>query len=242
MSLLRQYQLTRIHWLHPALWSLVFALALARLTTWRVAGRAVGPGLAALAVAIQAGQLLRHSPELQANLAILRGPPDASVVSFEAYRSRALFDEVSRFIDRPKSDYRVASVGLPPAVSQWNGFHTVDAYLFSYPLDYHRRLRAVFAGELEKDEGLRTYYDAWGCRAKIFSAELGGRSQRGVEGQTRIEHLALDVPALRDLGGEYLLSRYEIGNAASLGLGELARFERPDSPWRVVLYRVPDAP
>jgi hypothetical protein len=233
----RHYQFTRIHWLHPLLWSLLFGLALARLATLRIGSRRLGTALVALAIALQAGQLLRHSPEWRANLDILRHGSESEHVSFEEFVSAELFREIARFIARPQAEYRVASVGLPPAVAQWNGFYTLDSYQYSYPLDYHRAFRRVFAGELAKDEDLRLYYDTWGCRAKIFSAELGGRSQRGT-GQTTIEDLQLDVGALRALGGEYLLSAYRIGNAAELGLTRLERFEAPASPWRVHLYGV----
>jgi len=236
-SVFRHYQFTRIHWLHPTLWSCLFAFALARFAALRWSGRPVGAAIAALAIALQAGQLLRHSSEWQANLDILRRGSASEYVSFEAFVSAELFAEIARFIARPQATYRVASVGIPPAVAQWNGFYTLDSYQFSYPLEYHRAFRRVFAGELAKDASLREYYDAWGCRAKIFSAELGGTSQRGA-GQTTIEDLRLDTAALRALGGEYLLSGYTLGNAEALGLTRLKRFEAPGSPWRVTLYRV----
>jgi hypothetical protein len=236
-SVLRHYQFTRIHWLHPLLWSWLFALALARLAALRVGSRALGAAAAALMLALQAGQLLRHSGEWRANLDILRHGSASGHVSFEAFVSAELFGEVARFIARPQAEYRVASVGIPPAVAQWNGFYSLDSYQFSYPLDYHRAFRQVFAGELAKDETRRRYYDAWGCRAKIFSAELGGTGQRGA-GQTRIEDLRLDTAALRALGGEYLLSGYILGNAETLGLTRLKQFESPGSAWRVTLYRV----
>jgi hypothetical protein len=51
-----------------------------------------------------------------------------------------------------------------------------------------------------------------------------------------VDHLEIDVPALRELGADYVLSAVEIRNHEALGLALGRRFERADSPWQVFLY------
>ena len=43
---------------------------------------------------------------------------------------------------------------------------------------------------------------------------------------------------LKALGGAYVLAAVPIDNAAANGLAPDGVFERPDSPWRIHLYRV----
>jgi hypothetical protein len=132
---------------------------------------------------------------------------------------------------------------MHPSIALYNGFFLADGYSSDYPLQYKHRFRKVIAGELAKNEAIRKYFDDWGGRCYLYSAELGKRFVLTKDHPLRkVRSLEIDTAALFDLDVRYILSAVEIGNAPSLGL-ELQRvFERDDSPWEVYLYRLKDAP
>jgi hypothetical protein len=107
----------------------------------------------------------------------------------------------------------------------------------------------VIARELEKDPLLASLFDDWGGHVDVFSSELGkvsGYSRRVYTkhaARRGVDQLELDVPALRELGADYVISAVEIRNHAALGLVLERRFERADSPWEIFLYALaPRAP
>ena len=65
---------------------------------------------------------------------------------------RNLFQEIKDHIDLPLEDYRVASIGLHPAIAQYNGFYTLDSYNNFYPLTYKYQFRKIIENELEKNK------------------------------------------------------------------------------------------
>ena len=77
--------------------------------------------------------------------------------TFQEFYAEELFQEIDQFIGLPKSSYRVASIGLHPAVSQYNGFYTLDTYNNFYPLTYKYEFRKIITKELEKSGVLRRY-------------------------------------------------------------------------------------
>ena len=69
----------------------------------------------------------------------------------------------------PVEDYRVASIGIHPAIAQYNGFYTLDTYNNFYPLSYKHEFRKIIEKELEKNKKIRNYFDAWGGRCYFFT-------------------------------------------------------------------------
>ena len=159
-------------------------------------------------------------------------------MGFRSFYSRELFNEIKAAIGRAPSSYRVASLGLPPSVSIYNGFWTIDGYIVTYPLEYKHRFRTIMAAELAKDQRVAESFDNWGCRAYIYPAELETRVNWTKDENKTIRDLQINTTALRELGAEYVLSAVEIENAEKTGLGLVRVFERPDSPWRIFLYSV----
>jgi hypothetical protein len=232
---LRVFNFHRVQWLQPPLFAVAFAAALDRIARL---GRTGSAAAAALLVAQGAFALWSTDEAAERR---------ATGLSFRAYYSPALFEEVRAEIGRPPASYRVASFGLTPAIALYNGFQVVDGFVNDYPLAYKARFRRVIAGELAESERLRGHFDGWGGHVDLLSSELGFVSGYGKTLYTKraarraVEDLDLDVDALRDLGVAYLLSAVEIRNAADLGLRLERVFERDDSPWQIFLYAVPPA-
>lgn len=154
------------------------------------------------------------------------------------FYSEELFAQIKDYIGRPVSEYRVATIGLHPAIAQYNGFYTLDTYNNFYPLKYKHQFRKIIAKELEKNEKIREYFDEWGGRCYLFTAELGKHYMFKKNSKKRIKNLELDVDAFQDLGGEYIFSAVPIDNAEENRLNLLKEFTEKSSPWKIYLYAV----
>lgn len=239
LPLLSMFQFGRFHWLHPLLWFLAFGLALDTIRRASLGDLGSGRRLAAVLLVAQGVFVVSHNEEIVGTAGILArralGRDDA-VTSYAEFYSEPLFQRIARHIGRPHSDYRTVSIGLHPAIAAYNGFHTLDFYLSRYPLAYKHRFRRIIARELDKSPRWKRYFDGWGSRCYALVAELPGYSIPKTASLT-IKDLELGTEALREMGGEYVLSAVEIENHAENGLRLDGVFEDEASPWKVWLYR-----
>lgn len=159
---------------------------------------------------------------------------DASINQFYA---KDEFQQIKDYIGRPQKDYRVASIGIHPSISQENGFYTLDGYVNSYPLSYKAKFREIIAPELAKSPTLREYYDGWGNRVYIFVAELGKNYLFDKHSTKHIKNLELNTQAFKDMGGEYIFSALPIDNAAANHLHLEKVFDDKQAAWKIYLYR-----
>ena len=86
---------------------------------------------------------------------------------------------------------------------------------------------------------LKEYYDEWGNRCYLFSAEIPG--YYNIEkGSFWYNDLKINTDALKNLGCDYILSAAYIVNAEELEL-ELLRedaFETMESYYRIYIYKL----
>lgn len=153
--------LSRFYTLYPVLWMLLLAIALSILLK-------ISRKMIFVVIAILMAQTLYASSyhEIRRHR---HGP------SLAAFYAEEQFEKISNYIGRDKAEYRVVSLGIHPAIAQYNGFYTLDGDFANYPLSYKHQFRKIIAGELEKNESLKKYYDNWGCRVYLFSSELKER-------------------------------------------------------------------
>jgi hypothetical protein len=223
MRSIKMLQFQRLNWMHAALWTVVFAVSLAIIFKSFTGSRF-------LVLALITAQLL---------IAIfaLRAEHSEQQLTIAEFYSPSLFTEIRDFIGKPQADYRVASLGIYPSIALYNGFYSADGYWVNYPLTYKHRFRRAIADELAKDPDLADYFDNWGSRCYLFSAELGRTYLYTKDsGKRRIDRLSIDTVALADLDVQYILSAVEIGNADELNLKLQRSFEHGDSPWKIYLY------
>lgn len=226
--------LSRFHYLHPMLWSMVLAAVLAVL--WRQ-GSVVGKSAVALVVALHAATLVNATEHRQSRVA---GDP-----TFREFFSPALFNDLTRALEPKERISAVVSVGLHPAVAAYNHLRSLDGYLANYPLAYKHAFRNLIAGELDRNEDYRQYFDDWGSRFYIFAHELAPAKdaafalskERVRETDIRLDSLRLNTQAFAAMGGSHVLSAVAIGNAKDLGLDLVTVAEHPASPWRLFVYR-----
>lgn len=238
-SFLNSFQIQRLHWLHPLIWYTLFALCLSVIANIRYIGKL----LAALLITLQLGFLFGNNIEYdlvlrkQADISVMENAALYENISYGEFFADSLFQKIDNYIGRPKQDYRVASIGIYPAIAQYHGFYTLDGRLNIYPLAYKHAFRQIMSKELDKNLFWRNYFDNWGITCYIFPAELEYYQVRKSY-QLRLKNLELDIQAFKNLGGEYILSAAEITNYQQNGLEFLQLFSEEWSVWEIYLYRV----
>jgi hypothetical protein len=233
-SLPQAFQFDRFYFVLPLLWLLLLALSL----------RPFAPGgwWVRAALLVQVGLMVVANKEWRINMAKLAGVGNgATYPAYRAFFAEKQFAQLSRAVGVAPAQYRVVSVGIPPAVALYNGFYCLDSYQNNYPLPYKRQFRQVIAAELAKSAPLRTYFDHYANRCYAFAAELG-LSEADVivskyERRT-IRNLQLDTDALRRLGCRYVLAGLPIQNAAAQHLHLQRVVADSESYWRVYWYEL----
>ncbi|MEM7104842.1 MAG: DUF6044 family protein [Bacteroidota bacterium] len=234
LSLLETLKFDRVSILLPFLWCVLFALSLAAINRQRPYSRVVAGFLV-----IQFLMVGFTNDEFQHNIRQIVGA--VKKPNFKNFFAAALFDEVDAHIGQPKGEYRVVSIGINPTIAQYNGFYTLDALQAVYSLDYKQAFRKVMVEELAKDESIRNYFDGWGNRCYLFSAELGKEDAAYMcskDQDISINDWDIKTEALQELGGDFIFAAVKINNAIQIGLELEKIFEHPDSFWRIYLYRV----
>jgi hypothetical protein len=158
--------------------------------------------------------------------------------TFKQFFAVKEFQQIKAYIGKPVSSYRVVSIGMHPDIAQYNGFYTLDTYNNFYPLSYKNQFRKIIAPELAKNATIRTYFDNWGGRCYVFTAELGRHYMFGKHSKKTIKHLQINTKVLKQMGGEYVLSAVKIENAPAAHLKLLHVFDQKEAYWRIYLYKV----
>ncbi|MDP4083133.1 MAG: DUF6044 family protein [Bacillota bacterium] len=149
-----------------------------------------------------------------------------------------LFHEIKDYIGLPQKEYRVASIGIHPAISQYNGFYTLDTYNNFYPLQYKHQFRKIIASELSRNKTIRTYFDQWGGRCYIFSSQLGKHYMIKRNSKRHLKNLRLNMDVFKSMGGKYIFSALPIDNAFENKLFLTRVFKSKKSAWKIYLYKV----
>lgn len=160
------------------------------------------------------------------------------IFTYEDYYAERMFDNIKAAIGKPQDTYRMASIGIPPAVSQYNGIRTIDGYSSNYPISYKRQFRNIIAAELEKNGNNKGFFDYWGSQCIIVYDQglpyFETHVTRSMAPPGRA--ITLSPDALRELRCDYILSAENIRNPEKSGLRKLAIFS--SAIWHVSLYEV----
>ena len=83
---------------------------------------------------------------------------------------------------------------------------------------YKQQFRKVMEGELERSEKLRKYYDGWGLRCYLESAESFEGRLEEEDGIPFQPQLHIDTEQLKKMDCKFIISKIRIGNAHALHL------------------------
>lgn len=246
LSALRAFQLNRFLWIAPCLWYLAGACGIA--LVWEMLKRkeniAVGIccGILAAAVLLFTGVQVLFAGDIKSNVQKLRNP-DYGLLSFRDYYAIGVMEQVEEFLyqrtGQSKEEYLVANLGIDPAAALYHGFRCLDGYSNNYSLEYKHAFRKIIEPELEKSSYLSGYFDGWGNRCYLFSAEIPGYYTVEKNGFW-FQDYELNGKAFREMGGRYIFSAAYIMNAEEQGLVLLREqpFETEDSYYAIYVYRV----
>jgi hypothetical protein len=247
-QLLNAFDFSRFYWFNPLLWYLIFALALLIILKMKY-------GKIIVSIFI-IGQLLymfmNYNWEIRHLLGIktsFAGSPRTYSLTYKEFYSQALFEEIHQYINKPKKDYRVTSLGIPPGISQYNGFYTLDIYTDVYTLEYKHQFRKIIEKELEKSARIKQVFDENAKRCYLFVSDLYGIKGSGglvfSRGLTKdesrrfkVKNMELNINVMKKMGGQYIFSAVEILDYQENQLQLEKVFERKDSPWKIYLYKV----
>ncbi|WP_059173630.1 DUF6044 family protein [Bacillus sp. FJAT-27445] len=217
------FNFARFHFLRPLVIYTGFAIALKIIVdagiAWRKAAAALAVGQILLLFFFNDEFIYRNKP------------------TFRQFYAEKQFAGIGRHIGLPKENYRVASIGIHPAIAQYNGFYTLDSYNNFYPLSYKHEFRKIIAKELEKNSVIREYFDEWGGRCYIFTSELGKRYMFKKSSKASLHNLELDTVQFKKMGGTHIFSAVPIINAAENGLLLERTFDSKESAWTIYLYK-----
>lgn len=157
--------------------------------------------------------------------------------SVQEFFAEKQFQEIEEYIGLPVEDYRIVSIGIHPAIAQYNGFYTLDTYNNFYPLSYKYEFRKIIEKELAKNKTIRTYFDEWGGRCYIFTDELGKHYMFNKNTKKRLKNLQLNIEQFKKMGGRYIFSAVLIENAAENNLSLEKVFDSKESAWKIYLYK-----
>lgn len=239
LPLYNAFTVTRFHFFHPLLWFVIFALALKIIYS----NIRYGKQIAAILLILQIGFLLtfgsfggviNEDSYQYGGLGLLK----TEQMSFNEFYSLNLFAEIEDTIQLPKESYRIVSLGMHPAISQYNGFYTLDLYHVNYPLSYKHSFRLIMETELDKNEKYQKNYDNWGARCNIFVSELDDNYMNTRDKNISVQNLEINSRVLYDMGGRYIFSAVEIQNYNENNLDLIDTYERDDSPWKIRVYSV----
>jgi hypothetical protein len=237
IPLYNAFSIVRFHFFHPLLWFVIFALALKIIYSNIQYGKQIAVAFLILQVAFlfsfDGGRGFGDDYQY-GGVGLLR----TGQLSFDEFYSPDLFAEIEGTIQLPKESYRVVSIGIHPAVAQYNGFYTLDMYHANYPLPYKHSFRLIMENELKKNENYQKYFDYSGARCSIYVSELDDNFMNTREKNKSVQNLEINSRALYDLGGRYVFSAVEILNYKDNNLDLVDTFEREDSPWRIWVYSV----
>jgi len=235
------FQFGRILWIAPTLWYLALSLSLAVLWSYTSWLKVAGCGGSVVILGILALYTVKGSTVTDCVQEMVF--PEYETISWSDYFALGVMEQVEAFIledqGLEKSQYKVASLGIDPASALYHGFYCVDGYSNNYDVEYKHAFRKIIAPELERNEWLKLYFDEWGNRCYLFSAEIPG--YYNIEKDSFwYNDLQIDTAALKGLGCDYILSAAYVVNAEDIGL-ELLKEEpirTPESYYQIFIYKI----
>lgn len=239
----------RVYWIYPTAWYVAAGLAAGLL--WKdhdflcgkkkAAGHIIA-GALILAMLVPTAWNIRQNSIWILNKSQYKNNRNVGLMSWADYFAEDLMREIDAAIyeetGRTKEEYRVASLGMCPAVALEAGFYCIDGYSNNYSLEYKHEFREIIAKELEKCPGMKAYFDDWGSRCYLFTEESQNYYYLAKDADFRYERLELDTGKMREMGCEYLFSAAEIEerNAERMGLELFGVFETEGSYYGVWVY------
>ncbi len=233
---LKGFQFNRTVFFNPPLWYFAFFLLLKKLYDRNRKKTAHILALISIAIILFTGSKYNDLYNTGFNYCyrFIRQKPSNSLTYKEFY-SEELFSRI--LADINYNGEKSAAYGMHPAVLEYNGIFTLDGCLSYYPQSYKEEFRRIISPSLDRVESFRIYYDDWGARAYFFAGVDENVYAPVRNLQITDTNLYINPDAFKSMGGKYIFSRLEIGNAPELQLTLLNVYRDETSPYTIYLYQ-----
>jgi len=154
--------------------------------------------------------------------------------TYKNYYATGIFDQIQDYIAKPQSSYRIASIGIVPAIPLYNNFYTIDGYSPNYPLEYKHKFEKIFEKERSKNSTIDGLFHNWGSKCYVFTHNTMFEQKNTAKNLIDIE---LNTTVMRQLGAQYLITPVKIPNPQSQ-LRYHRSFTEGNAYWMVYLYEI----
>lgn len=253
-GILKTFNLDRVCWLLPTAWCILAGYLLCFIAgsrdmrhdtepsvsgSSRIRGICARYGIIWAVLGVWGLTVLLHCP-LRPNLSKLLKGDTYYALDWNNFFAEDIFSQINAAIGKPQDSYHVVSVGIYPAAAAYNGFYCLDGYSNNYPLEYKHTFRRIMEGELDKSDYVRDFFDNWGNRCYITTAEQANYYTFEKKWNSVIYDLDLNTDQLREMDCKYIFSAAYLMNAEEKGLSLLqeAPFETENSWYHIYVYVV----
>ena len=247
-GILKTFNLDRVCWLLPTAWCILAGYLLCFIErsweysspgSFRIRGIYLKYGIICIFLGIWGITVLLHS-SLRPNLSKLLKGNNYYALDWNNFFAEDIFTQIDAAIGKPQDSYHVVSVGIYPAAAAYNGFYCLDGYSNNYPLEYKHTFRRIMEGELDKNDYVRDFFDNWGNRCYITTAEQANYYTFEKKWNSVIYDLDLNIDQLKEMDCKYIFSAAYLMNAEEKGLSLLqeAPFETENSWYHIYVYVV----
>jgi hypothetical protein len=190
------FQFKRVAMLLPFLWCSIAALILNSLSR-------NFPSLALISLLLAIVQISASNVGIQQKILHSVGLQKDHPTIEEYFDSKS-YVGLAKELGLKPSEIRVLSFDLDPMVASFNGYDSLDGYIYNYPLRYKDAFRKIISGELKEDKSLRDYYDGWGSRVYLFHRDLP------------VQDIRISWCEAKNLGADYILSKKDLSLVSDL--------------------------
>ena len=233
------WQFNRTIFFNPFVWYAAFFLVLKRLYEKEKKSLRVAANLLALAaVLVILGSNTRYNDLYHTCFSkvyeMVKGQK-ANDLTYREFYSTELFEKAKEDIGYC-GQWSVA-YGFYPAILEYNDIATLDGYLGFYSQNYKEEFRKMIAPALDRVEESRLYFDEWGARAYLYSGTDLSIINSSRAYEVTDHDLYLDVNQFKRLGGRYIFSRIDLGNAEEIGFTLIGTYTDDASPYTLYVYQ-----
>jgi hypothetical protein len=157
--------------------------------------------------------------------------------SYQEYYAKEQYDEIKEFIGKDYPFKLIGHINLPPAVSIYHGFRSVDGYLQNYDVAHKHKVGEVIENEIKRDEFLYSHFFDWGNKCYLLNTTYPDNyTAYKWQKFEAIEKLEFDFIKLKnDLGVSLIFSAIPVDVTQ---LQMLRKFEHSNSAWDIYVYEI----
>ena len=158
--------------------------------------------------------------------------------NFNEYYSETLFKKIEKYIGKSKDEFSIIHLGINPAISQYNGFYSLDAYSPNFPIKYYNVFNKINSRELSKIDAESGV--SMSNKLMLISSELTKICPEFCFDldEIKINNFEPNIRELKIQNVEYIFSAVMISNVEKLNIKFEYKFEHKDSPYTIYLYKI----